>query len=147
MPSSQTLRQAELDALSPFRSGSERPFDAESADLPYELGSLPVRAARKAGCAEMEARHADVIRDQIGASRLSTSAIFDRLEGSPLLLPIWIGAYRVADKPYRVVLNGQTGAITGRAPISWFKVAAAAGAVLGLLMSIALVIAVVAAVA
>jgi hypothetical protein len=33
----------------------------------------------------------------------------------------------VGDRPYRIVLNGQTGALTGTAPISWVKIAAAVG--------------------
>jgi DNA-directed RNA polymerase subunit RPC12/RpoP len=44
------------------------------------------------------------------------------------LLPAWIGNYRYAGKPYRVVVNGQTGTVGGRAPLSWVKVGLAVAA-------------------
>ncbi|HIA03277.1 MAG TPA: hypothetical protein EYN06_09965 [Myxococcales bacterium] len=38
------------------------------------------------------------------------------------LLPIWIASYRYGGEPYRYVVNGQTGAVAGRAPWSWVKI-------------------------
>ncbi len=51
-----------------------------------------------------------------------------RLEGCrvpPVLLPVWIMAYRYKEQVYRFLVNGQTGRATGQAPVSWKKVAAA----------------------
>ncbi len=129
VPASRSLRRDELAAISPFDAGSEQPFDPDDAQLPFELGQLTRTAAKQAGMAAMRDHHADALRDAVGAVRLSASCLFHDLDGRPLLLPIWIGAYRVGDKPYRVVLNGQTGAITGSAPVSWWKIAAAVGLV------------------
>jgi hypothetical protein len=53
--------------------------------------------------------------------------------GRPVLLPVWIGAYRRGDRLFRVVINGQTGAFSGTAPISLIKVFMAIAAGLGLL--------------
>ena len=39
-----------------------------------------------------------------------------------VLLPLWIASYRYGDKPYRFLVNGQTGEVQGEAPISWVKV-------------------------
>jgi hypothetical protein len=39
-----------------------------------------------------------------------------------VLLPIWIAAYRYNEKPYRFLVNGQTGEVTGEAPYSWVKI-------------------------
>jgi hypothetical protein len=138
---SQTLRRAELAAISPFDSGSELPFVPESATLPYELGSLTRRAATGQARTEMRGQHAAQIGQQTGALRLSTSCLFADMEGRPMLLPVWIGAYRVGEKMYRVVLNGQTGELTGTAPISWGKVLLAAGAALASLVVVATVFA------
>ena len=46
----------------------------------------------------------------------------------PVLVPVWVLAVRYRDdRPLlRVVINGQTGAIAGRAPLAWWKVALAA---------------------
>jgi len=48
-----------------------------------------------------------------------------RLEGlasEPVLLPIWVMAYRYQDQVFRFLINGQTGRATGQAPTSWRKV-------------------------
>ena len=39
-----------------------------------------------------------------------------------LLLPIWLASYRYQDKPYRVMVNGQTGLVFGDRPYSWVKI-------------------------
>jgi hypothetical protein len=39
-----------------------------------------------------------------------------------VLLPIWIAAYRYNDKPYRFLVNGQTGEVVGKAPWSFWKI-------------------------
>jgi hypothetical protein len=39
-----------------------------------------------------------------------------------ILLPIWIAAYRYNDKVYRFLVNGQTGEVTGKAPLSVVKI-------------------------
>ena len=44
------------------------------------------------------------------------------VEGHPVLLPIWILAYRYKGQLYRFLINGQTGRHFGTAPVSWWKV-------------------------
>ncbi len=39
-----------------------------------------------------------------------------------ILLPIWISAYQYNGKTYQVIVNGQTGAISGEKPLSWTKI-------------------------
>ena len=48
-----------------------------------------------------------------------------RVEGltaEPVLLPVWIMAYRYQDQVYRFLANGQSGKCTGTAPTSWKKI-------------------------
>lgn len=40
-----------------------------------------------------------------------------------VLLPIWIASYRYRGELYRFLVNGQTGEVTGKAPLSFWKVA------------------------
>ncbi|HEX5059706.1 MAG TPA: hypothetical protein VFV99_10120 [Kofleriaceae bacterium] len=42
----------------------------------------------------------------------------------PILVPVWVLALRYRDNkdPLRVVINGQTGRVGGRVPLSWWKV-------------------------
>ncbi|MCC6644200.1 MAG: hypothetical protein IT374_01340 [Polyangiaceae bacterium] len=42
-----------------------------------------------------------------------------------VLLPIYVAAYRYGDKPYQVLINGQTGEVVGKAPWSVLKIALA----------------------
>ncbi|MCS6894769.1 MAG: hypothetical protein NZZ60_01295 [Bacteroidia bacterium] len=70
-------------------------------------------------------------RMQIQLSGLTTKLVY---------VPIYILAYRYGDKPYRVVIHGRTGAVTGDRPISWVKVGLAVlliAAIIGLLAYLA----------
>jgi hypothetical protein len=42
-----------------------------------------------------------------------------------ILLPVWLAAYRYRGKPYRFVVNGQTGKVQGERPWSAIKIAIA----------------------
>ena len=71
---------------------------------------------------------------ELPPERISDRCAFcENVEGAPVLLPIYIGAYRRKDEFHRVVLNGQTGAITGDVPLSVWRVLAAVLVVLALL--------------
>jgi len=52
------------------------------------------------------------------------------------LLPLWIASYRYSNKVYNFMVNGQTGKVSGEAPISWWKVLLAILIVLALLACI-----------
>jgi hypothetical protein len=60
---------------------------------------------------------------------------------APILVPVWVLAVRYRDdRPaLRVVINGQTGAIAGKVPLAWWKIALAAVALAALIAAIALV--------
>ena len=138
VPSSKAISRAELGKISPFDADKAKDIAAEGPGLPYEIGALTRTAARAQGCEAMEERHKASVRSSLRASDLRMSAIFHDVEGRPLLLPIWIGAYRRKEKMYRVVINGQTGKLTGEAPLSFWRIAFAVSLVLGLLGALAL---------
>jgi hypothetical protein len=56
----------------------------------------------------------------------NTTVVWESL--APILVPIWVLAvrYREDRRPLRVVINGQTGAIAGKVPLTWWKIALAA---------------------
>ena len=39
-----------------------------------------------------------------------------------LILPIWLATYTYKDKVYHFVVNGQTGKVSGKKPLSWIKI-------------------------
>jgi len=62
------------------------------------------------------------------------------MSSQPVLLPIWIMAYRYKKQVYRVLINGQTGKLAGGAPFAYGKLAAIITAVIVVLALIALAI-------
>jgi predicted RNA-binding Zn-ribbon protein involved in translation (DUF1610 family) len=49
------------------------------------------------------------------------------------LLPVWLASYRYNNRVYSFMVNGQTGKVSGEAPISWWKVLLTVVIVLALL--------------
>ena len=60
----------------------------------------------------------------------------------PVLVPVWVFAvrYRGDRAPLRVVINGQTGAIAGKVPLSWWKVTLLAAAAAAVVLAIVLLV-------
>jgi len=140
VPSSTALTRAELAAISPFDPGSAAPFDPQAVQAPFELGSLTRTAARQAGVDAMKGLHVAALRQRCRASRLHASCLFHDVEGLPLLLPVYVGAYRRKGQLYRVVINGQTARLTGQAPYSWARIGCAVFVVVALLVFIMLLL-------
>lgn len=129
IPASTGLSQAELSDIAPFREGGAIAWDPDAADAPYEVGGSSARTAVH------EARQRfreSVRRDLIRRERLRdcrTSVLLDEVQSVPLMLPIYVGCVRFRDQPWRFVINGQTGRVTGRTPLDRTKVAVAAALV------------------
>ena len=54
-----------------------------------------------------------------------------------ILVPVWVLAYNYGAKSYQVVVNGYTGTIAGKHPLSWIKIALT---VLAVLVAIAVIV-------
>lgn len=50
-----------------------------------------------------------------------------------LLLPVWISSFQYNQKVYHFMINGQTGKVSGKTPISWVKAAFVAAAVIAVI--------------
>jgi predicted RNA-binding Zn-ribbon protein involved in translation (DUF1610 family) len=57
---------------------------------------------------------------------LQVDTAFSQQTVKHILLPVWIAAYLYQNRTYRFIVNGQTGKVSGEAPISWWKVLGAA---------------------
>jgi hypothetical protein len=66
-----------------------------------------------------------------------TSVDWESLD--PILVPVWVFAlrYRGDKPPLRVVINGQTGKVSGKVPLSWWKVT------IGIVLAIAVIVTIV----
>jgi hypothetical protein len=56
-------------------------------------------------------------------SGLNVQTDFSRATSDLILLPIYLATYRYGGKPYRFLINGQTGAIAGDKPLSALRIA------------------------
>jgi hypothetical protein len=65
---------------------------------------------------------------------LHVNVLLQGLTGEPVLLPVWIMAYRYQERVFRFLANGQTGRCTGTAPTSYHKIAAVVGIVIGIVI-------------
>ncbi len=125
VPSSSAISRAELDSIAPFSGANSFMFRADQAVAPFELGKLTRTAARKAACDALAQQHRAELASANATVSFSGSHLFRELEGQPLLLPVYVGAYRRRGKLHRVVINGQSGAITGEFPKSWLRIGCA----------------------
>ena len=133
VPSSSAISRAELAAVAPFSYAEEVPYDVRTAGLPFEPGTVSRAMARADARAQMAQLHAAVLRKREGATSLNPATVLSSVEGRPVLLPVYVGVFRHGDQPYRVVINGQNGKLTGKAPISMAKVVLVALGVFGAL--------------
>ncbi|MHA6259569.1 hypothetical protein ACXYMX_06590 [Sporosarcina sp. CAU 1771] len=56
---------------------------------------------------------------------VSVSTDYDDITYKHILLPLWISSFHFKDKVYRFLVNGQTGKVSGKSPISIIKVSLA----------------------
>jgi predicted RNA-binding Zn-ribbon protein involved in translation (DUF1610 family) len=100
-------------------------------DVPTEAFSITRKKARPQALAELEKRvQADSLPKIPGRHRnVRVNPLYTKLEAWPLLVPAWIMAYEYRGRRYRFLVNGQTGKIEGNAPLSPWRLAAAAALV------------------
>jgi hypothetical protein len=65
----------------------------------------------------------------------------ENLTSEPVLVPVWIMAYRYRESVYRFLINGQTGRPWGQAPFSWIKVTIAVLIAIAVLAIIGIIVA------
>lgn len=125
VPASLGLSQDELHALAPFPEDGSVEWDPHNADAPFEVGGLTAQTATT----EARPRFREAVRkDLIRRERLRdcrTSVLLEDVEATPLMLPVYVGCVRFRDRPWRFVINGQTGRVTGDTPLDRKKVAVA----------------------
>lgn len=139
-------------ALSPAETSAICPFDLENAVKPetvdldgvtveqFSVGRKYARPLARGGLERLEARDCTA---QYVPARCRNMQVNTRIEGlssEPLLLPVWIMAYRYKDQLFRFLVNGQSGRATGAAPTSWRKIAAVVGIVLAAVVLVVLMV-------
>ncbi|RMG94249.1 MAG: hypothetical protein D6705_16690 [Deltaproteobacteria bacterium] len=121
------LDEATSNDLEPFDLGWAQPFDARlvagfSAHVPVAEPEAAARVAVDEIVAQEQVRieHAFLPGDHKDLERLD--ARFDVDAVRTVLLPVWIAQLTFAGKPLTLYVNGQTGKVVGKVPISPWKV-------------------------
>lgn len=138
---SRGLPQAEASGLLPFDFGRSRPFTpALIAGQSAEHPTLPHDEAERTAAQTLQELEAETIRrsfmpgDKVRGLTCTTQAELRSVE--LVLLPVWMAVVKYNNKVHRVLVNGQTGEVTGKLPTSWVKVTGIVVAVLALIATL-----------
>jgi hypothetical protein len=128
---SSALAPAETTSLCPFDlSAGVEPESIDLQSVTVEQFTVHRKYARPLARQGIEHREQAACAGKYlphGNRNLKVNVRLDDLRSEPVLLPVWIMAYRYRDKLYRFLLNGQTGQTTGEAPVSKLKIGIAVG--------------------
>ncbi len=130
VPASSGLSQAELFALQPFDLRTTQPWTDDARELVWEPPALTRRGARTRAHPDLAAEHGRQIAHAEGLVTCKVSPVITDEDVRLLMVPIYIGTFRFRDRPWRFLVNGQTGEVVGEAPIDRLKVAAVVAAAL-----------------
>ena len=137
---SRGLAEAESNELEPFDLGVARPFAPELlAGWTAERATIDHDEARRVAAQELASRENDAIRRFLPADEVTgveNDTQVDVQSAELVLLPVWIATYRHAGEVFRLLVNGQTGEVVGRAPRSMLKIVVAFGLGLTLLLAV-----------
>lgn len=122
---SRSIRQSEMFALGSFNEHRLETFDPMTSPAPYELSEMSRSVAKTRALSAMEDHQKRFIQNKNQLKVIRASTILHSLEGRPVLVPVWIGAYRYSDAVYRILVHGETGLLVGKAPKSLWKMLAA----------------------
>lgn len=119
-----------LNAIAPYNTADNKLYKPEYvAGFGAERYSLGVKAAwEKAKAAISNTIHGRInskIMEEHNADHvrgLKVNTVFNKVTFKYLLLPVWVANYKYNDKVYKFMVNGQTGKVAGRSPVSAIKV-------------------------
>jgi DNA-directed RNA polymerase subunit RPC12/RpoP len=126
------LKDYDLSELTPYEPKYLAGLGARAYDVPLEQAWEIARQ-------QMRERTRQACYEQASSSQIRNFNMdldFSEESWRYILLPVYVAAYRYQDKPYQVMVNGQTGTIAGQRPVDWTRVGlvAAALAAPGLLL-------------
>jgi hypothetical protein len=124
---SSVLTASETSQLCPFKLDEAVPPDqVDLENVTVEQFSVSRKYARplaREGLERLEAQTCQLTYVPGTARNVHVNTLLEGLSSEPVLLPVWVMAYRYGDKLYRFLVNGQNGKASGRAPTSLAKIA------------------------
>jgi len=137
------LTPAETHAICPFDLNSAVP--AEQVDLDHatvEQFGVQRKYARPLARQAFEQFECESCQRYVpGRCRnMKVNLLIENQSSEPMLLPVWVMAYRYKEDVFRFLMNGQTGKFTGRKPMSWQKIGMAIGITVGVIILLILMV-------
>ena len=135
------LSQAELATLLPFEEEGALVWEGRGEgdgldQVAWEPPALTRRGARAEAHAGLADRHRRQIARAQGLDRVRVAPLIEDRDVRLMMVPIYIGAFRHDDRPWRVVINAQSGKVVGEAPVDWRKVALVVGVAVALILAV-----------
>lgn len=125
------LTPGETANICPYNLSEGRPpaeVDLETVTVEkFGLQRKYARPLARAGIESREQQHCDSLYVPGRSRNVHVNVKIEGMSSQPILLPVWIMAYRYKNKVYRLLVNGQTRKVTGSAPTSMWKIAGAIG--------------------
>lgn len=120
------LKRYDLGELTPYEPRYLAGLQARAYDVPLEKAWEIARQRMRE-----ETRQACIAQASTSKVRnFSMNLDFSDELWRFILLPIYVAAYRYQEKSYQVMVNGQTGTVSGQRPVDWTRVWLAVAALL-----------------
>ena len=116
------LADYNLQALAVYAPDYLAGFHAQAYDISltdgWENGRQKMRQLSRAACVQeaLKPSRAKSVRN------LNMNVSFFDESWRYILLPVYLGVYHYENKTYQVLVNGQTGTVSGRMPVAWSRV-------------------------
>jgi len=133
------LTNQEVDALAPFPLEDAVPYAAEY--FAGKQAEVPQKSPEQAwGEAQNIAQEAEerAVRMQVDRITHCSTSFYNEAHRM-VYVPIWISGYHYKSKYYRVLINGRTGEVKGKKPVSVLKVLIACGIVAAVIAAIVII--------
>jgi len=124
--SSANLNQAFLERILPYRMEDTVNFDPRlMVGWESEVYSVELDEGYVTADAIMDRHIRNMCSHALGGDtqrNLSISTQKSDQTFKHIVMPVWLASYKYQGKIFRFVVNGQTGKVYGKKPISWWKV-------------------------
>jgi hypothetical protein len=131
-----------LKKIEPFPTATDlKPYDpGYLAGWIVEQYQIDLVAAAKAARDAMDRETRDLCSREVPGDTqrsLNVSSDYSQQTFKHVLLPVWVLGYTYGARTYQVVVNGYTGTVGGKYPLSWIKITLAILAVIAVIVIVA----------
>lgn len=134
VPASAVLTSSQLWKVDIWDLAQAVPYTPEALrDHPAEAFAISRKHARLTAIRGFEALLREDCEKKVPGTRrrnVRINPLFTGAHASPALMPVWIMAYEYRGRIYRFLINGQSGEVKGRAPVSVWRALAALALIL-----------------